>query len=241
MKIVPFVFAIPVWLLAFANAQEPPKNLRGGHQQHRVLSRGPNGVASIVHGNLASLGLPVTSENIPALQNAAAGAAKSIAEGTLGVATFDFVPSPGKPPQARSNDGSLHVRLMNSFQGLLVEGAAVVVHIAKDGTVTGMNGEIVSGTISTGTGQLPPGTALEMALEKAGLTGTSGEWVSGPKLTAVRTNTGAACKAWKGSYFWEATNDDGFLTPHREDIYAEVSSGYVSDCFLFVLLTSLTH
>jgi len=127
-----------------------------------------------------------------------------------------------------------------------VEGAAVSMHVAPNGTVVGLNGELLL-LLSDGDGippaqrRLPPRRALETALDKLGLTASASNgggddvaivnarWVGSPTIKAVRNDrTNALCWSWSQSYRYDTTNPaTGLFMPHRDVVYAEVTTGYV--------------
>ena len=201
--------------------------------QRTILAQGPNGIASIVHGNIGNVGVSVSKANEMALQTAAAQVLGRLAADdshiqAMGCSPPNFVSPPGLTHFAP--DGSAHVRFVNMIQGMEVEGAAIVMHIKSNGTVYGFNGEIVveDEFFSLVNGpQLSSAQALKLALEKAGLSDTPGQWEGTPSLALVRTNDGMACKAWKAAYFYETQDNYGSLVPHRDMIYADVLTGYL--------------
>lgn len=127
--------------------------------------------------------------------------------------------------------GSAHVRVVNVIKGLPVEGANLVVHIEKDGTITMVNGELLEDDIPDDVEKLPANEALQLALKKLGLANSGGEWKDEPVTTVVRTDDGKACMAWKQAYSYETVEEDGSTRPHLDEIFADVSTGYPCNVF----------
>lgn len=125
--------------------------------------------------------------------------------------------------------GTAHVRLGLEKDGYQIEGAAMSMHIESDGNIMGYNGEAFSGDdAGMPADRLPSSVALEEAAYQGGL---SGEWMGSPMLTAVMSRkTQSLCWAWKQTLFYETTDENtGAMLPHKDDIYAHVTTGDVSD------------
>ena len=159
-----------------------------------------------------------------------AAAMKTVAEERLGVLHNDVPDFTGEGEVFVDKAGNTHVRLVNMLDGEPVVGGSLVMHIAADGTIKAVNGEIVkkpaAESFSAKGKMLRPMDALKTALRQQGLQG--GEFVDTPELKWVRNpSTGEPCRAWMASYFYE-TPDGNYVKPHRDEIYADAWTGEVS-------------
>lgn len=160
-----------------------------------------------------------------------AAAAKALMGGLLGRPTITDSSTDASYLPVRTYfdpKGTAHVRLAIQTDGYEIEGAAMSIHIEKDGNIAGYNGEAFEGdTDGMPKDRLPSAVALEDAAEQAGL---QGEWLDSPYLTAVMARkTKSLCWAWKQTLFYETADEKtGALLPHKDDVYADVTTGKVS-------------
>jgi len=139
------------------------------------------------------------------------------------------------------DEDRVHVRFLQSVQGFMAEGAAIVVHAnAKDGTIESINGELVRvepsqedlflTTLRDNEGEATAAAAvgvqvqslLEQALVDAGVQAQQpGEWLGIPELTVVRRMVdGTACLAWKRLYEYKEGD-----AQHMDMIFADATAG----------------
>ncbi len=217
------VVSLVVWLLASLSVHATTEQNLRGTKERRILAHGINGVPSVVAGrNLGSIGKSATNQIT--IHAHAVSAMKNVVR-ELGVddRSRDFE---GKGEPYIEPTGKAHIRLRNVVDGESVDGGSIVMHTAEDGTVTAVNGEIVTPTSFIIGPMMNPLDALKIALIKEGLKG--GEFVDNPELKLVRhSKTGNVCRAWKASYYYETRDGMGNANPHRDEIYADAWCGMV--------------
>lgn len=170
------------------------------------------------------------------------GAAKNVLQGLLEEGKFGSKYPPGQQDKLHptgktfyDKKGGAHVRFTQtaSIDGgtFPVEGAAMVVHVESDGTVSSVNGEYVDLTdLETATVPsvaLHDRVALNIATEKAlpGIADT--KLLSQPEVAVVRNSrTGDACLAYKGLIGYTGVDENGQLVQMKDLVYAEISTGY---------------
>ncbi len=200
---------------------------------HRILAHGSNGLPSVAVGNLGNIGTKPAIKNLKQdhttsdddLKVKCAAAMKTLAEEKLGVLHEDAPDFAGEGDAYVDKSGNAHLHLVNMVDGEPVAGSKVVMHIASDGTIKAVNGEIVKKPSTTEGPMLDAMDALKTALIQQGLKG--GTFVDTPKLKWVRDpRTGELCRAWMASYRYD-TPDGNFKIPHRDEIYVNAWTGEV--------------
>lgn len=127
----------------------------------------------------------------------------------------DALMTPGKVLTDKS--GGIHVRFTQQINGMVLEGAGMVIHARPDGTVFGANGDFVEVSGLPTTPKLAAAAAVTAALLDANITN---DQLTQPALTYVLGTDGNAHLAWRATVDY-TTGDD----PQRDVIFADAETG----------------
>ena len=130
--------------------------------------------------------------------------------------------------------GGAHVRFTQRVMGMEVEGAAMVAHIASNGTITAINGEFVSEFEDEKLLQkdlarvwertdVYPQQLLEQAASEAGI--NDGVWSGRPERAVVRrSDDGRLCLAFKRLVEYNSVDEiSGAEIPQKDLIFADAT------------------
>ena len=213
-------------------------NLRGGidealqykqPQYSRVLLRSTDGTPSFVTGHLGTIeGFDSSHDNKRqlAILSSASGeqVLSKILSETFGAAGDETMKTVKKPIE-RDDNGNVHLRYQEFIQGVPVEGAAMVMHLTKNGTVYAVNGEFVSSKNLPLGPEIDAETALNIALEQL-MRQTDQEffdieWLGVPELSIVYGFDGQGHRAWKNLLSYRFSTG-----PTQKDvIFADAQTG----------------
>ena len=178
----------------------------------QIHSRGANGVPTYVSGDLGRIDVGGRG---PLGSTSAGDALRGILTShfdAVGDEEMEFLRS------RTDAQGNVHVRFQQTYNGLPVAGAQMVLHADAEGRVYAVNGEFVPGRDLPFSPALDAEDALDVALQEAGIRVEAR--VDEPALTYVLGAGGDAALAWQLTV--DYVNADG---PQRDVVFADAMTG----------------
>lgn len=179
--------------LAWGTEDGNPKNNDKPTNNTSILVRSPNGRPTFIMGELGS----VKEEGFrgdAALKTSTRWTLKTILVNNLGATGKEEV-TPSSRRTSPDERGNSHIRFTEQIHGIEVEGAALVMHMDKDGNVFALNGEFVPEDDIPEKPKLSCDSALAVALEQSGI--KQGNWLTDCEISIVYGQDGNGYLAWK--------------------------------------------
>jgi Zn-dependent metalloprotease len=182
------------------------------------------GKSLFLEGSLGRLNLNVQGIIAPDVREEGKRVLEEIIDKILG-GTGDEVVQAAPEKVRRDKSGGYHIRYHHYIDGLMVEGASMMLHVdGSDGTVTAVNGEFGPTKLQDHDGErglqeLPCEQAIQAAVQQLGVAGATQE--SACELSAVYADDGYFQKAWKALVGYEAGDEPYQL----DEVFASLDVG----------------
>jgi Zn-dependent metalloprotease len=212
-------------LLALIQAGHRRARVAGVETEGRILKATSRigGKSLFLEGSLGQLNLNAQGIVGPDLREEGKKVLEEIIEEILG-GTGDEVVQAAPEKIHREKSGSYHIRYHHYIDGLMVEGASMMLHVdGSNGTVTAVNGEFAptkeQDQVGRGLQDLSCEQAIQAAIQQLDIPGAVRD--SDCELSAVYADDGYFQKAWKAFVAYEVDNEPN----QRDEVFVSLDTG----------------